>query len=100
MIDCTTVESTGYELATGPIPIMTEFRHHYGLADIMVTSDQAEQIESVDFVKTRAIVMMVGVKFLEAEAANQRIKNNPAEKRLPWDRATSRTRPKFFNNLD
>lgn len=62
-LDYGIVFGAGYELATGPIPIMVEFRYHYGLADIMGTSEQAEQVESGDFVKTRAIVVMVGVKF-------------------------------------
>jgi len=62
-LDYGIVFGAGFELATGPIPIMIEFRYHYGLADIMGTSDRAEQVESGDFVKTRAMMVMVGVKF-------------------------------------
>lgn len=57
------VFGAGFEMNKTPIPLFIEFRYHMGLADIAGTDENYPQIEDTDYAKTRALILLVGIRF-------------------------------------
>lgn len=62
-LDYGIVFGLGYELNSGPIPIYVEGRYHLGLADITAADGDVAEVQDEDWVKTNALVVMVGIRF-------------------------------------
>jgi hypothetical protein len=57
------VLGAGFEMNKSAIPLYVEARYHLGLADIAETDEEYPQVEDTEYVKTRALVVMLGIRF-------------------------------------
>lgn len=62
-LDYGVVLGAGFELNTFAIPLFIEARYHLGMADIAGTDEETPEVKDTDTVKTRAIVVMAGIRF-------------------------------------
>lgn len=63
-LDYGLVFGVGFELISGPVPLFIEGRYHSGLANLFKQTENTQgQSESNDWVRSRAIVIVGGIKF-------------------------------------
>jgi outer membrane protein with beta-barrel domain/SH3 domain-containing protein len=63
-IDYGLVLGAGYELIGGPVPLSIEARYHMGLANLIKYDDTLSgSVQSSDYVKTNALVLLLGFRF-------------------------------------
>jgi hypothetical protein len=62
-IDYGLVFGAGFEINFGPIPFYVEGRYHMGLANLLDTSNEEEQLADSNQIKTQALIFVAGIKF-------------------------------------
>ncbi len=62
-IDYGLVFGAGFEINAGPIPFYVEGRYHLGLANLLDTSSEQDQLEDSNRIKTQALIFVAGIKF-------------------------------------
>lgn len=62
-IDYGLVFGAGFELNTGIMALMIEGRYHMGLANVTKTSEKIPDMDEKDWIKTNAIVLLLGIRF-------------------------------------
>jgi hypothetical protein len=62
-IDYGIVFGAGFEINAGPIPFYVEGRYHMGLANLLDTSGEQDQLADSNQIKTQALIFVAGIKF-------------------------------------